>query len=493
MRAHAHRRPSRGAAARVFIGATVAAILAFIIGYGLGTQSAREDAGPDQGAPVNTDEIIAAIDQRLEERFAELAADSGTTRDSASALTETDFMLISRAVRVAMRDELVQEAREERAAAIRDAAPGDRRTANRPAQQIPVDPEDGSAVESASNWVEEAPPQGPAPFEFDPPSLDFGYVSPGAIVEAPVTLTNTSRQPLVIAAMRASCQCTTLEDLSGRTIPPGESITFTPSMESPTALGPKNAAIRFIFEGYGRAEFPLRSISARAVYAEPAYLAALEQSQGTFTVTALDGEPFRVLSVNGEEPDFVDPASASSAEPRTEYELRWDLSEYDEETCADAQGDPMPHYWVVETDHPEAPVIDLRVRSMCALPDPIGDRRWIMSERRVLLDEFTVEEGGEFTVFMKWLADTPPQDTIRRIESESDDFHASLLGTVTKDGQQGFRVRIVPRPDFRGMLRGNVRFHAYKPGHSDVVTVIARVVDNDDADEENAETANSAD
>ena len=489
MRARAHRRRSaRGAAAQYVVGALVGAIVVFVIGYALGMQMGERDAAPEQAeASVDTDELIRAVEKALDDRLAhdqagasvpsELAGDEG-----AGALNQSDYILIGRAVRAAVRDELIARERRARVEERQAARAGVGSSRGDDAMDIPVDVEgDEAFADSETRWVAEAPPQGPPPFEFDPPTLDFGFVSPGAEMEAPVTLTNTSEEPLVIAAMRSSCLCTTLEDLSGRMIPAGESITFTPRMESPKQLGPKNASVRFIFEDYGRFEYPIRSVSARDVFAEPAFLQATKQNQGTFTVRSIDDQPFRILSVNGREPDFVDPAAAASAEPRLEYELRWDLSQYDSQTCVNPEGEPMPDYWVVETDHPDAPIIDLRVRSLCTVPEPMKDRRWLMDDRRVLLDRIHPEEGAVFTIRMNWLGDAPPNDTIRRIESGSDQFHATLLGQFTEDGMQAFRVRIVPTQDFEGLLYGPVRFHAYTPGHSDEVIVIASVAEQADA------------
>ena len=50
---------------------------------------------------------------------------------------------------------------------------------------------------------------------------------------------------------------------------------------------------------------------------------------------------------------------SATDEPKTSYAISWDLTVYDPETCLDAEGRRMPAWWVIETDHPDAPVVTL--------------------------------------------------------------------------------------------------------------------------------------
>ena len=136
----------------------------------------------------------------------------------------------------------------------------------------------------------------------------------------------------------------------------------------------------------------------------------------------------------------------------------------------------MPRWWVIETDHPEAPIVDLRVRHLCTLPPRPQGRRWILSQQRTVLDAVTPGESREFTVFLKWAAGEKPNDTIRDVRSESPQFTASLMGTERDGDRITCRVRVTLRPDHRGLIYGDVRFTAFQ-GHTAPFTVIGRVVE----------------
>ncbi|UCD74042.1 MAG: DUF1573 domain-containing protein [Phycisphaerales bacterium] len=339
----------------------------------------------------------------------------------------------------------------------------------------------------------EEPDEGPAPCQFDPPELDFGYVLPGAELSATVKVINVSDRPLTIKSMKSSCLCTTMEDLTGGVILPGGHIELTPVVEPRSWTGRKRDRITFVFNEYPKpVSLSLISEVTRAVRAEPAFLNAvrpideegrvildqdeqvrMDRLSGEFTLSAVDGRPFRILAVNGEEPEYVD-YDPASGEIRTDYRLRWDISGYDEMTCVDEFGNYMPGWWVVETDHPDAPLIDLRVRHLCTRPErPRG--AWLLDELRVVLGRIKAGEPLEFTMTLKWLRDAVPNDTIRRIVSESDQFEADLV-EVARDGDMiSCLVRIVPKADHRGLLYGVCRFYAYTPGHSAPLTVIAVV------------------
>jgi len=113
----------------------------------------------------------------------------------------------------------------------------------------------------------------------------------------------------------------------------------------------------------------------------------------------------------------------------------------------------------------------------CTLPEPPGERRWHLSEQRVLLGELAPGEPAEFSVYLKWRGDQGPNDTIREVRSESEQFDATLLELDRQGERITCRVQITPRPDSRGLLYGTVRFFAANvAAHSQPLTVIARVV-----------------
>ena len=285
--------------------------------------------------------------------------------------------------------------------------------------------------------------------------------------------------------MRPSCTCTTLEDHSGKVIPPGGSLPIDASLESTPYPGKSKVEIRFLFAGYDDVvALPITAVVSWAVRAEPAYFSATAEGawMGTVQVTSIDGRPFSVISAGDREPRFVDGFDPGLDTPRTTYTLGWDLREFDNELCTNAVGERMPMWWVVETDHPDAPLVDVRVRHhpCCLLDMPTrGGRQWFLADNRKVLGTLQPNAPVEFETRLKWLRDRAPNDTIRAVESLSDQFDVELLEVRQDDDSTiHVRVRLTPSGDVRGLLYGNMRFYGFTNGHHQKLVAIGRVVDS---------------
>jgi hypothetical protein len=272
-----------------------------------------------------------------------------------------------------------------------------------------------------------------------------------------------------------------VEDLSGRVIPAGESIELTAVVDAPSYQGTRRNEIRFLFEGYreyGPMAVKLVADVAGPIRVEPAFFNLAEQVTGVVGIHARDGRPFRVLAANNRPPVYANDFDPEMSGPQEGYLLEWDLSMYDPMTCRDPEGNPMPRWWVIETDHPAAPLVDLFVRHYpCTLPEPPGGRRWFLSKQRVLLGELSPGESAEFSVELDWLGTKEPDDTIGAVRSESEQFDAEMTSLDRLGDRTTCRVKVTPRAEFRGLLYGDVRFFAAaEADHSQLLTVIARVV-----------------
>ncbi len=314
------------------------------------------------------------------------------------------------------------------------------------------------------------------PYEFDPPELDFGVVQPDADMTGSMQLRNISGAPLKITAMKSDCKCTTIQDLTGTILQPGESVEVTAVMEGRPGQGSKNSEIRFVFEGYGLATFKIKSRVSRAVALEPTTLTAQGGTSGVVTLTASDARPFNILASNGEPPVYTDGFDPTRDEPRSEYKIGWDLLRWDQATCLDAEGNHMPDYWVIETDHPGAPILDLRVRQVpCTLPEPLNGRMWVLSLPRANLGVLATGQVVEFTVYLKWIKDSTPNDNISSVVSESEQFDAELLEETREGDRITYRVRIIPAAEHRGLINGKLRFYSRQRSDSQSMTILARV------------------
>lgn len=320
-------------------------------------------------------------------------------------------------------------------------------------------------------------------WSIEPSVIDFGVLDTGAEVTGVFTITNTTPDPLTIVQMKPSCKCTTLGEYNGRAIAPGESLEITTVLDARSYAARTKSRIDIIFDGYEEiGQVELIAETSRAVRATPPYLSIQGMAEGTVLIESRDGDPFNILTAGGDPPVFVGGFDPSTDAPQARYEIAFDLSEFDDLTCENAEGDRTPMWWVIETDHPSAPILDLRVRhDPCTLLEfpsaRAGERHWFLSENRIVVDEVKAGEPIEFEVYLKWVKDISPNDEIRVVTSESGALEAELLGIERDNGRITCKVRVTPDSKYRGLLYAPIRFHGFIPGHSMQMVVIGRVVD----------------
>ena len=215
---------------------------------------------------------------------------------------------------------------------------------------------------SAAAATRSAPVQGMPPIRLEPPVLDFGFVAPSSASTGVVKLVNPTDAPLKILAVQPSCKCTTISDLEGQTIPPGGSLDLEATLDAAAAPGPKKAQIRVLVDGYTQVMVvELKAEVALAVRITPPYINAVEgkNQSGRLVVQSTDGQPFRICSTHGMPPRYIgfDPATD---EPRAQYLVEYDVADL---------GERIPRYWVVETDRPDAPLVDVLLRHERSFPN----------------------------------------------------------------------------------------------------------------------------
>lgn len=215
----------------------------------------------------------------------------------------------------------------------------------------------------------------------DPPFISLGLMQPRDTVTRSFRLSNITDKPITIASVVPTCTCTTV-DATGKVIPPKGSIDIPLTMKVAASTGVKTAAVTLTFSDrsapitlqmQGEIAYAVRSTCIDVienkrvpyinVFADPQRSPSVAPPPlvGEMKVSCTDGRPFRVLSVMGKPPQFIGWNPASD-EPLTAYDVAYDF-----------QGIPcerMPPYLIIETDHPLAPVIDMRVRHACTKITP---------------------------------------------------------------------------------------------------------------------------
>ncbi len=301
------------------------------------------------------------------------------------------------------------------------------------------------------------------PIELDPQEVNFGYLDPKEVVRKTVEIRNVGDKPVKILQATSSCQCTTFSDVAGVVIPPGASVPMESRLAGRSMPGPMNTSITLVFEGYDESPaIQVRGEVALAVKATPFGLNLVRGDwSGQVVIESLDGRSFNILATDRKPPRFIgfDP---ELDEPLNSYVIEWDLTQYTEDT--------LPRWWLVETDHPDCPILDLWVRHIATM-DLSRDRPWRIEDRRVSLGEIQSGQPVDSTVTVLRLA----SDTIHLVRSLSEDFDAELL-KVERTGQETkCTIRITPNPRFQGLLYSKIEFIA--SAHSQTLDVIAKVVE----------------
>ncbi len=292
------------------------------------------------------------------------------------------------------------------------------------------------------------------PVEFEPANLNFGIVPRHTIGKGTAKIWNVGDQPLRILKSITSCGCTSAENLAGRVIHPGGFIEFATEMEMKTGLGAKKEKVTLFFEGYGQTQvvFYYNAEVARPVRVIPPYVQASERRRdggwnqyqtGTVRVASLDGKQFRLLKAHGLAPQFVgfDPAVD---EPRSQYTLKWDIGQF--------AGGRIPWFWVLETDHPDAPIVDVRIRHTSVQPLRDETRPWQPKDQRILIDLVRNGESVEIITKHEFNGDRTPTAQTARVQNLSAILDVELVGVEQKGQLLEFRVRITPKNAPLGML-----------------------------------------
>ena len=283
-----------------------------------------------------------------------------------------------------------------------------------------------------------------------PAGLDFGVVAPHTLLEGNFKLVNTSDKPLKVLGAQPSCQCTTIE-ITGKEIPaqvsgvPG--VLEVPVTMKVSATGIKTAQVKVVVEGEPlpitldlRAEvaYAVRLSIADAAGKMQPYVDAAEDAsrlKGVAQIFSSDGKPFRVLSVQGAAPEFLNWNAASDA-PLAKYQVQFALAN---EPC-----EMVPKYLLVETDRADARMIDARVRHECTKISPALD----IAEFRCNVGVIPTGGAGTFDIEIKKMG----SNKIASVKSLDAKFSAQLVGQRADGSSLMVTIRLTPSKEVQGVF-----------------------------------------
>ena len=353
------------------------------------------------------------------------------------------------------------------------AAPPKTEPASSAVDQVTAQP--GVAASRPSVSIPSAPPSEPevpeelrpeAEVVVKPASVMMGYVRPEEVRRTTVQLTNDSGKPLEITGVKRGCSCTEVEMTPG-TLLPGQSMPLTTVFTAGLTPTTKNNKVKVQVKGHKTIEIPMRAIVSRPVRVEPAnfamhqgggYDGPVSRDTGRIRVTSTDGRPFRVLSAGGE-PPIRWPGSSGDPQtnPSEQHDLVLDLSAYERETLQDKDGTVFPPFWVVETDHPDSPTIEVRLQhTVHRVQRREEDRNWVFVENRVVVDPVAPGGSTTFNLPIIWSRGGPGSQQIREAVSSSPEFSAELVQLLPDGNKSKAVIRITPSSETRGVFQGIV-------------------------------------
>lgn len=282
----------------------------------------------------------------------------------------------------------------------------------------------------------------------DPPFISLGLMQPRDTITRSFRLSNITDKPITIASVVPTCTCTTI-DATGKVIPPKSSIEIPLTMKVAASTGVKTAAVTLTFSDrsapitlqmQGEIAYAVRSTCVDVIEGKRMpYINLFDDPQrspsvappplvGEMKVSCTDGRPFRVLSVMGKPPQFIGWNPARD-EPQTAYDVAYDFQAI---AC-----EQMPPYLIIETDHPLAPVIDMRVRHACTkiTPQlPFAEYRANLGSLRVgvpLPFEFELKRAQGWTVTGVQSKDSRIHVQFVGQRSDSEGALVSMIATAT--------------------------------------------------------------
>lgn len=183
----------------------------------------------------------------------------------------------------------------------------------------------------------------------DPPFRDIGVADPNEVIHTTFSFINTGKKPLVLKETKAACSCTQAS-LTPTVIPPGGKATLNVAIDLRGSTGPVEKDVNVFFEGNPvPVQAHTKGRMSYAVAVEPHAARPNAGFAGRLDLTSIDGRPFKILGVNGE-PAKIITRQPEGGERAVSYTIEYQF-----------QQGKLPNLIVIETDHPDAPVVDVPV------------------------------------------------------------------------------------------------------------------------------------
>lgn len=308
----------------------------------------------------------------------------------------------------------------------------------------------------------------------EPKELDYGTLKPGEVKTLSGIIRNTGVIPIEFTGQMKGCSCTTV-DIPKGIVQPGESIGYSATLTAGLTPTTKKSSISLVLANHQPVRIPVDGEIIRGIRVSPRRINAvsIDPTQPDLRVPAQirrvqlqspTNTPFRILRIDGR-PVEEFPGGSRMLNPVPQHSFIFDdFSEYDAVTGLSADGDMLPFFRLIETDHPGAAVVEIPVDhpARIAQLERRGQRPWMFVENRVVVP--AVEPGGVaiFELPVKVIGSANGERVVAVTSESPELFEAELLSVRNEGREWRVRFKIVPLQRHDGAFLGKVRLHSSK-------------------------------
>ncbi len=134
----------------------------------------------------------------------------------------------------------------------------------------------------------------------EPARLSLGTIATGKFARGTVLITNTGSEPITINQCKTSCGCTSTKCPKGETLSPGQSEEVEIQITAGTRARQISKTVTFLVDGQKPVTLPVSVEVIAYVTLNPQTIDPDVNTDGKLVLTATDGQPFRILSMNPE-------------------------------------------------------------------------------------------------------------------------------------------------------------------------------------------------
>jgi len=192
----------------------------------------------------------------------------------------------------------------------------------------------------------------PATLEVDPPNLDLGDIATGDSGVGAVVIRNTGNEAITIETIKCSCGCTSAKLAPNTVLEPGSEREVEVRLKGGTRAAVLTKTCRFMIKDQRPVVMQVRGNAIAFVEAAPRDLDPNVHTDGKLVFTSVDGEPFRITSMN---PNII---ADFPSEPRSSIEINFPYERWRE-----MNAQPKVIFY---TDHPKCEMVYVGVRRTAA-------------------------------------------------------------------------------------------------------------------------------